>query len=161
MAKSDTGSVAPKERINIVYRPATGGRKETVELPLKLMVMGDFMGRQDERPMEERDPLEVNKTNFDDVMGSMGLSAEISVPNTEGQPGDELSVKLEFNCIRDFDPGRVVQAVPELRTMLELREALKALKGPLGNVPAMRKTIQDIVQDEAKAKQLMAELGLK
>ena len=35
-------SVAPKERVNIVYRPATGDASEEVELPLKILVMGDF-----------------------------------------------------------------------------------------------------------------------
>ncbi|TFG58762.1 MAG: type VI secretion system contractile sheath small subunit, partial [Deltaproteobacteria bacterium] len=33
MAKE--GTVAPKERVNIVYRPALGDAKEEVELPLK------------------------------------------------------------------------------------------------------------------------------
>ena len=33
------GSIAPKERVNIVYRPATGDAKEEVELPLKVLVM--------------------------------------------------------------------------------------------------------------------------
>ena len=33
MAKE--GTVAPKERVNIVYRPATGDAQEEVELPLK------------------------------------------------------------------------------------------------------------------------------
>lgn len=42
MAKQ--GSVAPKERINIRYVPATGGEQEEVELPLKLLVTGDFQG---------------------------------------------------------------------------------------------------------------------
>ena len=42
---SKEGSVAPKERVNIVYRPAIGDGREEVELPLRLMVMGDFTGR--------------------------------------------------------------------------------------------------------------------
>ena len=32
---SKTGSVAPKERINIKYTPATEGQTDEVELPLK------------------------------------------------------------------------------------------------------------------------------
>ena len=40
MAKE--ASVASKERVNIFFRPATGDAKEEVELPLKLMVLGDF-----------------------------------------------------------------------------------------------------------------------
>ena len=41
MAKP-TGSVAPKERINIRYVPATGDEQAEVELPHKMLVMGDF-----------------------------------------------------------------------------------------------------------------------
>ena len=40
MAKE--GSVAPKERVNIMYKPATGDAKEEVELPLKLLMLGDY-----------------------------------------------------------------------------------------------------------------------
>ena len=61
-------SVAPKERVNIVYKPATGDAKEEVELPLKLLVLGDFTNRPDDRTMEDRDPISVDKDNFDDVL---------------------------------------------------------------------------------------------
>lgn len=162
MAKNQSGSVAPKERINIVYKPATGGRKDQVELPMKLFVMGDFTGRPDERAVEDREPVAISNDTFNEVMESLDLNTEFSVPNRlDAGSKDELAVQLRFKSIRDFDPGRVVEAVPELRKMLELREALKALKGPLGNVPAMRKKIQDILQDDKKSKALMAELGLK
>lgn len=162
MAKNQGGAVAPKERINIVYKPATGNRRETVELPFKVMVMGDFTSQPDDRTIEEREPLSIDKHNFDEVMESMSLAVNFSVANTlADKPGEELDVSLKFKSIRDFDPGAVVSAVPELKQILELREALKALKGPLGNVPAMRRQIQDILQDEAKTKKLMSELGLK
>lgn len=48
------GSVAPKERVNIVYRPATGDAKEDVELPLKLLVVGDFTLKETNTPVENR-----------------------------------------------------------------------------------------------------------
>ena len=32
-------SVAPKERVNIVYRPATGDASSEIELPLKVLVL--------------------------------------------------------------------------------------------------------------------------
>ena len=68
MAKE--GSVAPRERVNIIYKPATGDAKEEKELPLKMMVMGDFTGRPDDRPLEDRKPINVDKDNFSDVMRS-------------------------------------------------------------------------------------------
>lgn len=163
MAKQSNGAVAPKERINIVYRPATGNKKEVVEIPFKVVVLGDFTKRDDDRTMEEREPVEVNKSNFNDVMASMDLSADVSVPNklSDKKDAGDISVTLNFKSMRDFEPGAIIDAVPELKEMLELRDALKALKGPLGNVPAMRKTIMKIVKDEKKAAQLMKELGLK
>jgi type VI secretion system protein ImpB len=47
MAKE--GSVAPKERINVTFKPATGNAQEELELPLKLLVLGDFTQRADDR----------------------------------------------------------------------------------------------------------------
>lgn len=46
------GAVAPKERINITFKPAVGGAQEEVELPLKLLVLGDFIQREDLRKLE-------------------------------------------------------------------------------------------------------------
>lgn len=159
--KTQDYSVAPKERINIVYRPATAGRKEQVELPMKLMVLGDFTQTEDVRDIEEREPVDVDDNNFDDVLASMDVSADFTVANrTTEADTDELSVHLQFEKMSDFEPGNVIEQVPELQKMLELREALKALKGPLGNVPEMRRKIQEIIQDDKKSDKLMKELGL-
>ena len=40
-------------------------------------------------------------------------------------------------------------------------DALKALKGPLGNIPEFRKKIQDIVKDEEVKARLLKELGIE
>ena len=44
MAKGQDGSVAPKERINISFKPAGADKNEEVELPPKILVMGEFEG---------------------------------------------------------------------------------------------------------------------
>ena len=59
MAKE--GSVAPKERINITFKPATGGAQEEIELPLKLLVIGDYVQQVDERKLEDRKPVKIKK----------------------------------------------------------------------------------------------------
>ena len=97
MATKD-GSVAPKERVNIVYRPATGDVQEDVELPLKLMVIGDFIGRTDDRALEDRDPINIDKNNFNDVMASQNISLDLQVmnkiSNETNDPDNKLSVKF-------------------------------------------------------------------
>lgn len=155
------GSVAPKERINISYKSDTGGATESVELPLKLLVLDDFTGKENDDVIEDRDPINVNKVNFNDVVKSQNLSMSFSVPNRLDEKSEsEINVDLKFNSIKDFDPAAVAEQIPELNSLLELRRALQALRGPLGNVPAFRKTIQAILENEETRKQVMEELGL-
>lgn len=160
MAKE--ASVAPKERVNISYRPATGDAKEEVELPLKLLVMGDFTLRDDETPLEDRPPINVDKDNFDDVLKAQNVNLSATVANKLGDDRNaQLSVNLDFKSMKDFEPDAIIDKVPELKKLLELRNALKALKGPLGNVPEFRKKIQDLVKDEGARARLLKELGIE
>ena len=158
---SKEASVAPKERINIVYRPATGDAKEDVELPLKLMVLGDFTLRPDDRMVEDRAPVSIDKDNFNDVLKGQGLSLKFNVANRlSGEEDAQMPVDLKFESLKDFEPDAIVRNVPELAKMMELREALKALKGPLANVPEFRKKLQEMVGDENARANLLKELGL-
>jgi type VI secretion system protein ImpB len=159
---SNEGSVAPKERINITFKPATGGAQEQVELPLKLLIVGDFLQRPDTRPIEDREPLKIDANTFSDVMKSQNLSLSLTVPNKldPSNPDGMLAVKLNISTLDDFTPDHIVSNVPELAKLLELRGALKALKGPLGNTPDFRNKLQTLVQDPDTRAKLLAELGL-
>ncbi|MGD2061991.1 MAG: type VI secretion system contractile sheath small subunit [Nitrospirota bacterium] len=158
MAKE--GSVAPKERVNITYKPATGGAQEEVELPLKFMMLGDYTLRADDTPLEERKAIQVDKDNFNDVMRSQKLELDANVEDRlSGVAGDQLAVHLKFDTLADFNPESVARQVPELDQLLQLRNALTALKGPLGNLPAFRKKIESILADETKRAELLKELG--
>jgi len=160
MAKE--GSVAPRERVNIVYRPATGDAKEDVELPLKILVAGDFTGRPDDRRLEDRETTNIDKDNFNEVLKAQGIGLKVTVPNKiSGKPDDEMSVNLKFDSLQDFGPEAVAKKTPELNRLLELREALGALKGPLSNLPEFRKKIQELVKDEAARERLLKELGVE
>ncbi|KWC39196.1 type VI secretion protein [Burkholderia ubonensis] len=157
------GSVAPKERVNIVYRPATGDASAEVELPLKVLVLGEFSTAEGKPPLEELAPVNVDKDDFNDVMKAQRLQLTLSVPNLldeQAGEGDRLPVTLGFESVADFSPDAIVEKVPELKQLIELRDALKALKSPLGNISGFRKRIQEIVTDKATRKQLLAELNL-
>lgn len=159
---ADDQSVAPKERVNITYKPSTGDRQSEVELPLKMLFIGDYTGRPDERALEDRKPVNIDKDNFQQVLAEHNLGVEIGVPNllVEGPDAGDLPVKLQFKKLGDFGPDAVAEQVPELRQLLELRAALTALKSPLGNVPAFRKKLQALLGDATARERLMNELGL-
>jgi len=161
MAKE--ASVAPKERVNIVYKPATGNQQAEIELPFRVMVMGDFTMREEDAMLEEREVVDVDKDNFNQVMGEHGLNLEFGVANKlqEGASEDEqLGVKLNFETLKDFEPEQIARNVPELNKLLELREALVALKGPLGNNKKFRDKIQKLLDDPSQRDSILKELGL-
>ena len=160
MAKE--GSVAPRERINITYKPATGDAREDVELPLQLLFLGDYTGRPDPRPVEDRKPINIDKDNFQQVLAEQNLAVDLQVPDLlSGEPDATLAVHLKFKQLGDFGPQAVAEQVPELKRLLELRRALTALKGPLGNVPAFKRKIQSLLNDNSQRERLIKELGIK
>jgi type VI secretion system protein ImpB len=160
MAKE--GSVAPKERINVTFKPAIGGGQEEIELPLKLLAIGDYIHRKDERKIEDRKPISIDRMTFDEVLAKQELSLLLSVPNRLQQESDadELAVQLRLRSMKDFNPANLVDQVPELKKLMELRDALVALKGPLGNAPAFRKAIEGVLADDTSRSRVLDELGL-
>lgn len=156
------GSVAPKERVNIVYKSALGDAQEQVELPFRQLVLGDFTLREELTPLDERTPISVDKDTFPDVLKAQNLHLSLKIPNRliDTEEEESLTVDLNFESIQDFQPDALVEKVPELKQLIELRNALKALTGPLGNVPDFRRRLENLVRDTEARTQLLNELGL-
>ncbi|MFG6653512.1 type VI secretion system contractile sheath small subunit [Scandinavium sp. M-37] len=161
MSKSNQSSVAPKERINIKYVPNTGDQIAEIELPLNLLVVGDLKGIREDTAIEERQVVSINKNNFNAVMNEANISLAFNVLNhLDGDGKEEMPVTVDIKSLDDFSPDNVAKKVPELQKILELREALVALKGPLGNIPAFRSRLQDLLGNEAMREQLLKELDM-
>lgn len=159
---ANNGSVAPKERVQITYRPATGDAKAEVELPLRILMMGDYTGRPDATPLEDRAPIHVSKDNLDDVLAAQDLRLDLEVEDRlSGQPDAAMSVRLAIRSMDDFRPEAIAEQVPELAQLLELRRALVALKSPLAERPAFRKRIFEALRDEGLRARLLRELGIR
>ena len=77
-----------------------------------------------------------------------------------GEKDAQLNVALKFRQLSDFGPEAVAEQVPELKRLLELRKALTALKGPLGNTPAFKRKMQALLNDDAARARLVQELGV-
>lgn len=155
-------SESPKERINVTYKPATGDQSAEIEIPYKITVLGEFNPDEEAKPVEDKKAIKIDKNNFNDVLKHQGLSLEFSVADRLTDEEDaSLNVKLDINSMKDFSPESIVENVAELKKLMELRESLIALKGPLGNVPAFRKAIESVVGDAQERDKLLAELNIK
>ena len=51
----------PRARINLKLSLHTGGAQKKLELPLKLLTIGDFSHGKENRPLSEREKINVNK----------------------------------------------------------------------------------------------------
>jgi len=154
-------SESPKERINVTYKPATGDQTEEIEIPFKLLVVGEFNPDEEFTTVEDKKVVSVNKTNFHEVLQKQNISLDISVDNKLSDiEDDSLNVQLNFNHMRDFSPENIIEQVDELKKLQELRESLMSLKGPLGNIPAFRKAISNVIDNPEEASELLGELGI-
>lgn len=133
----------PKARVNIRLDLHTGGAQKKMELPLKLLVTGDFSNGQEQRALSEREKVNVNKNNFDSVLAEFSPALNISVENTLAGDGSEENVRLTFRDMKDFTPEQVARQIPQLKAMLAMRNLLRDLKANLLDISLnpMRQTM--------------------
>jgi type VI secretion system protein ImpB len=154
-------SESPKERINVTYKPATGDQSAEIEIPYKITVLGEFNPNEESKPVEDKKVININKNNFNDVLKHQKLSLSFSVDNKLiDEEGSSLNVNLNLNSMKDFSPENIVENVDEIKKLMELRQSLVALKGPLGNIPAFRKAIENTISDAQEREKLLNELNI-
>ena len=159
MASSSFQNEVPKARINIKLDLHTGGAQKKVELPLKLMVMGDYSNGREQSPLSERGKVDINKNNFDNVLAEFSPSLKLAVENTLAGDASDTSVDLSFQSMRDFEPEQVARQIPQLRALLAMRNLLRDLKSNLLDNATFRNELERILKNEALSNELRAELA--
>jgi len=152
-------SEIPKARVNIQLSLHTGGAQKKVELPLKLVVVGDYSNGTEQRPLSEREKVSVNKNNFNSVLAEFSPSVNFSVENTLANDGSEEAINLTFRDIKDFSPEQVARQIPQLKAMLAMRNLLRDLKANLLDNQAFRKELEKILLDPLLSAELRSELS--
>ena len=147
----------PPARVNLFLEVAKGDAKERVELPMRMLVMGDFTNREDGTPLEDREVINLNKDNFEDVLRSQDLRVKTAVENTLTGDGD-LAVDLQFDSMKSFSPEQIAKQVPELSRLLATRNLLQDLRNRLISAADFRKQIEQVINDPEAREQLLAEL---
>jgi type VI secretion system protein ImpB len=148
----------PKARVNISLDLHTGGAKRRVELPLKLLVMGDYSAGKEQAAVAERKKIDINKTNFDAVLTELNPEATIAVPNALVDDGSDLAVTLNFKAMKDFEPDAVARQIPELQALLAMRNLLRDLKSNLLDNTTFRRELERILKDKSLSQSLRDDL---
>ena len=133
MSQSSDSIQSRPERIEITLNNRSNAENETVELPFKMLVIGNFQGESDGTPLHERTPVSINRTNFNAVMYDTAPRLKATVPNLllttpQGDKPPELKLDIRFRAIDDFHPDQIIRLVPSLNRLFKLRELLIKLQ---------------------------------
>lgn len=138
-------------RVQITYDVETGGAIEKKEIPF---VVGVVSGLRGDNPppnkLKERKFVQIDRDNFNDVLGSICPTLSFTVEDRLRQGGAQLKVDLTFKNIDDFRPESVVEQVAPLATLLSARRRLTDLLAKLEGNDELNKSLLALVADEAK-----------
>ena len=150
-----------KPRVHISYEVETGGAMVQKELPFVAGVVGDFSGDPTEplKPLRDRKFIQIDRDNFNDVMGRMNPGLNIKVENTLAGDGSEMAVDLSFKSMEDFEPAQVVQQVEPLRKLMATRDKLRDLLTKVDRSEDLENLLEQVLQNEGDLKKLSEELG--
>jgi type VI secretion system protein ImpB len=151
-----------KPRVHITYEVETEGARVQRELPFVMGVLGDFSGKptQPLKPLKDRKFIQIDRDNFNEVMTRMTPGLEYRATNTLKGDGSEFAVKLRFDSLEDFDPGRVVQQVEPLRKLQETRDKLRDLLTKVDRSDELENLLERILKSDEEIKKLSTELGV-
>jgi len=158
MANSYQNEIPPA-RINIQLSVDSGGAQKKMELPLKLLVLGDFKMDGDESRIIEREKININKDNFDGVMQSLNVELKSFVENRLKKDNSELPIELKFNSIKSFEPMEIVKQIPDLNRLMAVRNLIKDLGSNLLDNREFRKKMETILKDKNSTQLVLEELA--
>lgn len=70
------------------------------------LAVGDYSNGKEQRPLSERDKIDINKNNFNSVMAEFSPAVNLTVEDTLSGNGNEQNIALEFKSLKDLNPNR-------------------------------------------------------
>lgn len=148
-------------RVHIRYDVHNYNAEVGKELPFVVGVMGDYSGNASKakaQPLADRKFVNIDRDNFNDVMGKIQPGLKMRVENTLKGDKSEMAVELNFKTMDDFEPGQIVKQVPALQKMLETRNKLRDLLTQADKSPDLEAMLEQLLQNPEDLSKLKSEL---
>lgn len=84
--------------------------------PFRMLMLGDWSGDAEKSELHRRNPLEIDRDNFDDIMKKLRVRLELEA--------DGGGLSLEFQGLDDFHPDELFNQVPMFADLRDLRRRL-------------------------------------
>lgn len=152
----------PKSRLTLKYRTEINGQPEDIQLPLRLLVTGDFsLGSSKDRKvdLDERRLRNMDGKNTDAVMKDMGIKLNFTVPNKiDPDKEEDLQVEIPLEGMKGFSPDQVARNVPKLKGLLTLKNLLGEVNSNVDNRKEFRKLLSDLISNPDALSKMQEEL---
>lgn len=150
-----------KPRVHITYDVETNGAIQEKELPFVMGVMGDYSGdnSDNKKPLKDRKFSQIDRDNFNEVMGNIAPQVNMKVDNTLESDGSEMSVSLDFKNMEDFEPQNIVGKVDPLKKLMETRNKLRDLLTKADRSEDLENLLEEVLSSTDALAALQGELG--
>lgn len=153
----------PKSRLTMTYRTNVNGTPEDVQLPFRLLIMGDLSnGTSRDRAvgLDQRQIRQLDGKNLNGVMRDMKMSLKFAVPNRiDPEKSESLKVELPIEGMKSFTPAEIADHVPKVRALLLLRKLLLEVQSNIDNRKEFRILLRQLAQDPSSLAALREELS--
>lgn len=151
----------PKSRITLTYKTEVEGEPAVVDLPMRLMVLGDFSNgsSKDRRvDLDERAPRALNGRNTDEIMKDLGINLDIVVPNRVNPNEEEMRVQVNIDSMASFSPEEVAKQIPQIRSLLLLKKLLEEVQSNVANKKEFAQLLGKLYSDGEALKKMRDKL---
>ena len=141
-----------KPRVHITYDVETNGAEVKKELPFVAGVMGDYSGdnAENRKALKERKFVQIDRDNFNEVMGKVNPKLNLQVENTLAGEGNTMAVDLDFRKMDDFTPEAIVEQVEPLKQLLDARNKLRDLLSKADRSEELETVLEQILKNTDK-----------
>lgn len=87
--------------------------------PFQILLFGDWSGDAVKKDLELRQPIEIDRDNFEDVMSHLKVNIQLNLSVNESN-----LTALNFNEIEDFHPDTIFNSAPLFNDLREFRRRL-------------------------------------
>lgn len=142
-------------RVRITYDVETGGAIEKKELPFIVGILADLSGNREKPdefpPLKERRMVDIDRDNFNDVMKTIGPRVDLT-PVLEQAPALRSSKNpadkaIVFSTLDDFEPLRVINALPALNAKYHARGQIRTLQAKAESDDGVAKLLDVWIED--------------
>lgn len=154
-------------RVQITYDVEIGNAIQVKELPFVVGILADLSGDRDPNAtmpsVKQRKFVEIDRDNFNDVMAQISprIATQVKnvLPATSLPANTPFEFTLTFNNIDAFGPVQIIQQIPVMNALYQVRTKLHDLLIKMDGNQELEEFLQQLMTNPASVTQLKKDIA--